>query len=129
MSGQVFAFECSIVGTDWTQIVNARTPGQAKVEYWRDVHDAWPSIPYTAARVRKLGPPRSTERLCHCAEYRGVVFRAGDRVRVGDAEGVIVDGASGANFTVLFDAESRYLGSRMPVHPSSITAIAKAEGR
>ena len=47
-------------------------------------------------------------------------FRAGDRVNCGGALGYIVDGASGACFTVLFDEDSPYKGGRLVVHPSDI---------
>lgn len=42
MANEVFAFEVSVAGTDWTQIINARSRGMAKSQYFRQVTDAWP---------------------------------------------------------------------------------------
>lgn len=119
----ISAYECNVSGTDWRTVVNARTAGQAKAVYWRDVHESWESVPFTAVRVRCLGAPQDTARLLHVANYRGVNFRAGDRVNCGGALGYIVDGDSGACFTVIFDEESAYKGGRLVVHPSDIKPI------
>ena len=123
----IAAFECNVVGTDWQCVVNARTAGQAKAVYWRDVHESWESVPFTAVRVRRLGAPQDTDRLRHVARYRGVNFRAGDRVNCGGALGYIVDGDSGACFTVLFDEDSPYKGGRLVVHPSDIVSVPAKE--
>lgn len=117
----VFAFEVSVVGTNWTAVINARTRGQAKREYHLQVTDAWPDIPYTAVRCRKLGASRSSDEFIRNAEYRGLPgARCGQRVRVGKGRGVIVGHNSSANFDVLFDSDSpTYPGQRLNVHPAA----------
>lgn len=117
----ISAYECNVVGTDWAEIVNAETAGRAKAIYWRDVKESWESIPYTEIRARRLGAPRNTRRLDACCVSRGVEFRAGQRVRVGASKGVVVDGASGANFLVLF-TDGQFAGCRLAVHPSELSA-------
>lgn len=117
----VFAFEVSVTGTDWKQIVNARTSGKAKAEYHRQVLDAWPDVPFTRMRCRKIGAPHSSERFMANARYRGMPdVRCGQRVSVGNETGVIVGHNSSANFDVLFDAGSKYGESVLNVHPASI---------
>ena len=118
----LFAWEVSVKGTDWTKIVNARTAGQAKRDYHLDVRDAWPDVPYTAMRCRKIGAPHTSERFKHNARYRGMPeVRCGQRVKVGDARGVIVGHNDSANFDVLFDDDSpRYAGMRLNCHPDGI---------
>lgn len=113
------AFECSVKGTDWAEVVNAETAGRAKAIYWRDVRDSWECIPYTDIRAKRLGSPRGTRRLAACCASRGVELRAGQRVRVGVSTGIVVDGASGANFLVAFTS-GKYAGCRLAVHPSEI---------
>ncbi len=118
----LFAFEVSVKGTDWTQIVNARTHGQAKSVYHLDVLDAWPDIPYTALRCRKIGAPNTSGRFIQNAKYRGMPdVKCGQRVKVREAHGVIVGHNSSANFEVLFDEDSpKYAGLRLNVHPGEI---------
>lgn len=122
ITNAVFAFQVSVSGTDWTKVINARSRGQAKVEYWRDVTDAWPSIPFTAMRCRKLGAPTSSDGFLRTAQYRGLPnLRCGDRVLVCGARGVIVGSNSSANFDVLFDEDApRFAGLRLNVHPSEL---------
>lgn len=116
----VSAFLVSVAGTDWSQVVNHRTAGKAKVEYWHSVRESWPDVPYTAMRVRKIGLPRSSDRFVHNANYRGLpCVRCGDRVIVGTARGVIVGHNSSANFDVIFDDDSpKYAGLKLNVHPN-----------
>lgn len=98
----LFAWEVSVKGTDWTKIVNARTSGQAKRDYHLDVRDAWPDVPYTAMRCRKIGAPHTSERFKHNARYRGMPdVKCGQRVKVGEARGVIVGHNDSANASVL----------------------------
>lgn len=125
MKSGVAAFECNVIGTDWRRVVNARTAGQAKSVYWRDVHESWESVPFTAVRVRRLGAPIDTEKLRDVAAYRGVSFKAGDRVECGNSLGYIVDGGSGACFTVLFDESSSLKGGRLVVHPADIVLVGR----
>lgn len=121
----VFAFECNVAGRDWQQTINARSYGRAKSEYHRSVTDAWPDIPFTAIRCRKLGGPRTSERFKSCAEYRGLPgLSCGQRVLVGAATGVVVGHNSGACFKVLFDDDSpKYAGATLPVHHQEMTVI------
>lgn len=117
------AYEVSVKGTDWTQIVNARTAGKAKREYHLQVVDAWPDVPYTAMRCHKIGAPQTTEAFRRNAAYRGMPdVRCGQRVTVGEARGAIVGHNASANFDVLFDDDSpKYAGMKLNVHPESIT--------
>ena len=103
--------------------VNARTAGQAKNDYHRQVTDAWPDVPYTAMRCRKIGAPQTSEAFRRNAAYRGMPdVHCGQRVTVGEARGVIVGHNASANFDVLFDADSpKYAGMKLNVHPGSIT--------
>jgi hypothetical protein len=116
----IYAWEVSVKGTDWTKTVNARTSGQAKRDYHLDVIDAWPEVPFTAMRCRKLGPPQTSERFVHNAQYRGLPdVKCGQRVMVGNASGVIVGHNSSANFDVLFEEDSKYPGMKLNCHPDS----------
>jgi len=117
----VFAWEVSVKGTDWTQIVNARTSGQAKSDYYYTVRECW-DVPYTAMRCRKIGAPHTSEAFKRNAIYRGLPnVRCGQRVKVGSARGVIVGHNSSANFNVLFDLDSpQYAGLTLNCHPDSV---------
>lgn len=121
----VFAFELSVAGKDWSRVINAHTAGQAKQQYWRDVQESWPDLPYVAIRARKLGPARTSDEFKRTAAYRGKPdICCGQRVRVGDATGVIVGHNDNANFDVLFDADSlRYAGLRLNCHPDGVEVL------
>ena len=115
---EVFAFECWIPNAPWgdvREVVNARSAGAAKVHYWRRVIDAWESIPYTAVRVRKVGPPQSSAEFLIGVGYRGIPHaRCGDRISWKNGGGVIVGfGGGGAWLEVLADQ-----GWRGYVHPA-----------
>ncbi len=116
---KVFAFEVSVVGTDWRGVVNDRTAGRAKSRYYRELVDAWPGVPFTALRCRKVGAPVSSAAFRANALYRGLPsVMCGDRVLVGGGRGVIVGHNESANFDVLFDDDSpRYQGLTLNVHP------------
>lgn len=118
----IFAFEVSVKGTDWTQIVNARTPGKAKRQYHSSVIDAWPDVPFTAMRCRKIGRPHTSERFRHNARYRGMPdVQCGQRVTVSGNAGTIVGHNESANFNVLFDDDAEnYAGLTLNVHPQDI---------
>jgi hypothetical protein len=79
------------------------------------VVDAWPSIPYTAVRGRKLGPPQSSPEFLIGVGYRGIAaVRCGDRVTWKNGGGTIVGfGGGGAWLQVIADA-----GWRGYVHPA-----------
>lgn len=127
MNNQVFAFEVSVKGTDWTKIINARTAGKAKYQYWLDVTDAWPDVPITAMRARKYssGKPYTSSEFERNAKYRGMPkVKCGQRVKVGNSLGVIVGHNSSANFDVLFDDDApEYGGLRLNVHPREVEII------
>ena len=120
----LYSWEVSVKGTDWTRTVNARTSGQAKSDYHRDLSDPWPDIPYTAIRCRKIGAPHTSKQFVRNAEYRGLPdVKCGQRVKVGDEFGVIVGHNSSANFDVLFDADSKYRGQTLNCHPDSCEMV------
>lgn len=113
----ISAFECWIPDAPWgdaSQIINAQSRSAAKVVYWRHVVDAWPDIPYTAVRVRKLGSAQSDASFLIGVRYRGIPHaRCGDRVTWKNGGGVIVGfGGGGAWLEVLSDE-----GWRGYVHP------------
>ncbi len=116
----VSAYEVSVKGTDWSRIVNATTPGQAKRTYHLDVIDAWPDVPYVAMRCRKIGPPHTSSEFIRNANYRQIPqVRCGDRIMLGLAHGTVVGHNSSANLDILFDDDSpQYAGLRLNVHPS-----------
>lgn len=119
MATKVFAFEVRVAGEDWAVIINAHSRGQAKAHFWQENSS---DVPFTAIRARKLGAPQTPESFLHTARYRGLPdARCGQRVRVGDATGVIVGSNCSANFDVLFDTDSpRHAGLRLNVHPQEI---------
>lgn len=118
------AFEVSVANTDWTRIVNARTAGQAKSWYFRELQDPWPNILFTALRCRRIGEPQTSDQFQSNARYRGMPdVRCGQRVKCGDAFGYIVGHNSSANFDVLFDDDSKYSGQRLSVHPHEVELI------
>ena len=122
MANEVYAFQVSVVGKpDWGQVINARSRGKAKSEYWHDLRESW-DIPFTAVRAQKLGLPRTTPGFARTAEYRGKPdFHCGTRVVVGESHGVIVGSNASANFDVLFDDDApKYAGLRLNVHPQGI---------
>lgn len=121
---ELFSFEVSVKGTDWTRIVNARTSGQAKSDYHRDLSDPWPDIPFTALRCRKIGAPHTSKQFVRNAEYRGLPnVKCGQRVKVGNEFGVIVGHNSSANFNVMFDNDSKYRGKTLNRHPGGIELV------
>lgn len=121
---QVHAYEVSVAGTDWSMVVNERTRGRAKRAYHLDVIDAWPDVPFTAMRARKLGPAQTSAAFDHCAKSRGVDLHCGQAVLVNGCRGVVVGHNSSANFDVLFDSDSpRYAGLRLSVHPSELEVL------
>lgn len=122
----VFAFEVTVNGKpEWVRVINARTHGQAKSEYYSHLIDAWPDVPWTELRCRKIGNPKTSERFKANAAYRGMPsVQCGQRVKVGQARGVIVGHNCSANFDVLFDPDSpQYANLRLNVHPSSIQLV------
>lgn len=121
MSEKIYSFEVSVKGRDWTQIVNAKTPGKAKREYHRSVTESWPSIPFTAMRCRKIGEPHTSDQFKRNAQYRGMPdLECGQRVKVGISHGTVVGHDASANIVVLFDEDSKYKGSKLSVHPDDL---------
>lgn len=126
MSNSVFAFEVTVKEKpEWARVINARTAGQAKSEYYSELLDAWPDVLWTSLRCRKIGNPQTSERFRANAAYRGMPsVRCGQSVKVGRARGVIVGHNCSANFDVLFDPDSpQYANLRLNVHPSSIEFV------
>lgn len=121
----VFAFEVSVAGTDWTTILNSSSRGRAKAEYHRCVTDAWPDVPFTAMRARRIGPPQTSEAFIRNAVYRGLPnVKCGQRVEVSGARGTIVGHNRSANFDVLFDDDApRYAGQTLNCHPNEVRLI------
>jgi hypothetical protein len=116
----IYAFEVWIPDAPWgdhRKIVNERSAGRAKSDYWRDVRESWPSISFTAVRARKVGRPRSSPEFLIGVSYRGIPnVRCGDRVtwKGGTEGGVVADfGGGGAWLEVIADA-----GWRGYVHPA-----------
>jgi len=112
------AFDVWIPDAPWGDVresINASSAGDAKACYWRRVREAWPSIPYTAVRARKVGPPKSSAEFLLGVAYRGIPHaRCGDRVTWKTGAGVIVGfGGGGAWLEVQFDG-----GGRGYVHPA-----------
>lgn len=126
----VLAFACSVKGAPWGEhherVVHAHSRGQAKSQYLRDVRDAWPDLPYTAVRCRRVPSPTTTPMLQHVCRLRGVHMRFGDRVHFGSSGrseiGTVVGSSEGANFELLLDD-----GSRIFVHPCDIQQIDRLE--
>jgi len=120
---KISAYECTVVGRDWHQIINHASAGKAKADYLRDVRDAWPDVAFTDIRCRRVGAPMNPTGFDHVAKMRGVSFNCGDRVRVVehgfDQYGVILGHNSSANFDVLFDS-----GLTLNCHPAGIRVSA-----
>lgn len=122
----LFAFEVWLKGHEHhPRVVNHRTLGKAKYAYLLDISDAFSDgLPFELVRGRKLGAPVQTDELKRTAELRGrPELTAGRRVKVAGALGYITGTASGCNFEVLFDEDSRYKGASLNVHPSEIELV------
>jgi hypothetical protein len=120
-----FAFECfPKKREDWKTIINARSRGKAKSQYYRSVTECW-EMDYRDIMCRKIGKPITNERFIHNAKYRGMPdIKCGQPVKVGEARGVIVGHNSSANFNVLFDDDSvKYAGLTLNVHPQDVELI------
>lgn len=121
---ELFAFACRLRGSEHETTYNARTAAAAKYQFHLDIRDPCPDAKWTDIRVRKVGGPHTSAGFMRTATYRGMPdVRCGQRVRVGDANGVIVGHNSSANFDVLFDADSRYGAQVLNVHPSDIRCL------
>lgn len=119
----VFAFECFPADKpEWATTINAASRGQARSEYFRDLHEAWDCYRFTDVRCRKIGGPQTSSQFIETARYRGVPeLRCGARVKVGESFGTVVGSNSSANFDVLFDPDSpRYGGMTLNVHPQNM---------
>ena len=117
----VCAFEVWVSGSDIRHTMNHRSAGAAKYDYLLGVRDCYPDLKYTDLRVRKIGPPVSSEAFLRNAKYRGMPdIRCGQAVKVNGRAGVIVGHNDSANFDVLFDDGTDWAGSTLNVHPSEI---------
>lgn len=121
----IFAFACRTSwAPEWGEtIYNRATAGQAKLEHFYQVRDAWPETKFTDMRARKVGGPHTSEQFLWNAKYRGMPdVRCGQRVRTNGSEGAIVGHNGSANFDVLFD-NGKYAGLTLNVHPSEIELL------
>jgi len=108
---------------EWETVLNASSRGKAKSEYWRHVTDAWPDVPFTSIRCRKVGGPVTTPEFMRCAAGRGLPgLRCGDRVSVGESLGVVVSHNASACFNVEFTS-GRYAGNTLSVHPDEMLVL------
>lgn len=100
---QLRSFICGVRGTEWRRVVNHVSRGKAKAEYWHQVRDACPDLPFTAITCRVDGHPSTSQDFMRTASYRGVDFaRCGMLVRLPDGRnGRIVGNNYSANFNVL----------------------------
>lgn len=118
---EVFAFSCRIVGSAYETIINTTTRGKAKAAFMLDIHDIWPNLRYTDIRARKIGPPHTSKAFKRNAAYRGLPdVCCGQRVQVGQNQGVIVGHNESANFNILFDPASKFGHIVLNVHPGDI---------
>lgn len=103
-------------------IVNEKTRGRAISKQFRNALDAWPDLKWTDFSARVAGPAHTSKNFARCAEYRGVPgLKCGDRVKVGEATGVVVGHDESANFRVLFDEGSKkYSGIELSVHVAGL---------
>ena len=114
--GAVFAFACGINGREGSTTINHRTAGKARYSYLLDLRDVYSKLKFADIRVRKLGPPVTSEAFARCARYRGLPeLRCGDRVELREGmrcgmRGVVVGHDDSANFDVLFDDDSEAAG-------------------
>lgn len=109
------SYNCSLDGIHW-ETINALSPGQAKMEYYRDLDM---DVPYTAIRCRVNGYPYTSDEFIRMAKYRGIEFAyCGMAVMVGDWKGVIVGYNSSSNLDVLA-VEGKYTGQVLNCHPHS----------
>jgi len=116
----MFAFACKLTWSEHETTVNALSAGQAKYQFLLDVRDPYPDTEYTDIRCRKIGPPHTSESFLRNARYRGMPdVRCGDRVRVGEHEGLIAGHNGSANFDVLFTS-GPWTGKTLNVHPGEV---------
>lgn len=124
MNTPIRSFECYVKGRPhWAQLVNSTTAGKAKTEYWRQVSDAWPDIPFTDIRCKRHGPPHTSAAFVRNAEYRGMPgLKCGQRVAAGESKGWIVGHDCSCNMLVQFDSDDpKYPGLKLSVHPDELT--------
>lgn len=115
----VRAFEVNVIGQDWSKTIWAASPGQAKYQYLLNVREAWPGLTFKNLTCHVCSQQPIESRLFRsCVESRGLTWKQGQPVRMGDRTGVLVDGAAGANFEVLFSD-----GQRAIVHPGDLKGL------
>ena len=75
--------------------------------------------------AEEYGGPQTSERFRADAAYRGMPdIQCGQRVKVGEAHGVIVGHNESANFDVLFDPDSpRYANLRLNINPRRLNPL------
>jgi len=110
-------------GPDFHMECNARSAGAARYEFLLSLRDAGYEVSFKDLRVKRIGAPRSSDRLLRVAAYRGrPELVAGTRVLCDGALGTVLDGDSSANFVVEFDPGSPYAG-RCSVHPADLVVV------
>ncbi len=121
-------FLCWLAGATWGESLQyAFSAGKARSNYWRDVRESWPDVPYTAIRSR-AGQPTQTKAFRRTAEYRGLPFAAiGMRVECEGHPGVIADANDSANFDVFFTG-GPHKGLTGNCHPHSKMKYFDAKG-
>lgn len=121
---RIRAYECTVPGSERPTIVNARSRGAAHYEYWLEVSDCCPDLPFTAVRVvlHGKGEPVTTDMHRRVIDYRGrpelvagrrVTVRSGGPVKSGTVVGA---GDGGALIKIQIDGE-KYPGY---VHPADV---------
>lgn len=111
---------------NWGQTINAPSAGRAKSEYYRNLLDSWPDIPYTSIRVKKINnKPFTSEQFKSNAKYRGFSnLKCGQKVEVNNNIGYIVGHNASANFNVYFENDNpRYKDITLSVHPNELVIL------
>lgn len=107
ISPPIRSFACSVIGREGSQVIAARTAGQARYRFLLDAQDWHPDLRIIDIRAVVAGAPSEPQGFRSVCRQRGVEFaKVGMRVTVQDKPGHIVGCNSSANFDVLFDGES-----------------------
>ena len=123
---KISSYFCSVKNKpNWGQTINSISPGKAKSEYYRNILDSWPNIPYTSITVKKVGKPFTSEQFENNARYRGLPeIKCGQKVEVNNNIGYIVGHNASANFDVYFENDNpKYKDITLNVHPNEIVVL------
>lgn len=122
----IHAYNVWLRGEETPFVINARSRGHAKARALRRIGDCLPDLRYTDLRVTLYNKTTiTTHDFKRTAAYRGFPdLRCGQRVRVGQNIGTVIDHTSSATFLVLFDDDApRYAGMSLSVHPDEMELI------